>query len=397
MAREAARQQESAIRAAFARPRVPAGHALVEDFLSREPIGQRSTRRRELLYVVLDRAPRLIDAATLPALSLLTRGRWLRPPGDWVPQGRSTQTLFRSLAEHLLARFRVPAVLWTAFFDEEAAPLLARVAIHVVSGGSLYDTVRSGLMPVPLTRKMCHELLSHPDEPTFLAAVRRAQVKAAGGDGRVLRAWMASRAGRSLHNRPDEEFWATVLVWFSRNPALCRREAAPLVDYIAERRRWDPSFSMNGRTPRAMLHGMWEWHGDLGRCGALDDRIFPSSGLLPLDIDRSRRDSLDREIREVWHVREILTGKALAEEGRVMAHCVYSYGTAVERGESSIWTLTLEDNAGHGRRLTIEVRLALRRIVQVRGRWNRSPEAREMIPLRAWAGRNSLEIAAGSL
>ena len=101
-------------------------------------------------------------------------------------------------------------------------------------------------------------------------------------------------------------------------------------------------------------------------------------------------------IVEIWRFREILDSKTLADEGRVMGHCVYSYARRIQAGECSIWTLTLEDNTGHWRRLTIEVRPPPRQIVQARGRFNRLPEPREMLALEAWAGRNRLQIALGS-
>jgi hypothetical protein len=52
-------------------------------------------------------------------------------------------------------------------------------------------------------------------------------------------------------------------------------------------------------------------------------------------------------------LREILDAQALADEGHAMSHCVFWYVRPIEIGECSIWTLTLEDNTGHWRRLTI--------------------------------------------
>jgi hypothetical protein len=72
---------------------------------------------------------------------------------------------------------------------------------------------------------------------------------------------------------------------------------------------------------------------------------------------------------------------------------VLSYAERVEYGECSIWTLTLEDESGHWRRLTIEVRPSQGQIVQARGRFNRAPEGREMLLLEAWASRNRLQVA----
>ena len=78
-----------------------------------------------------------------------------------------------------------------------------------------------------------------------------------------------------------------------------------------------------------------------------------------------------------------------------MSHCVFSYARRIESGECSIWALTLEDNIGHWRRLTIEVRPSLRQIVQARGRFNRLPERRDMLALEVWASRNKLQLSLG--
>jgi hypothetical protein len=316
----------------------------------------------------------------------------VRPVSAWEPSGKGRDTLFRSLAEHLLARYPMPPRLWTVFSEDVGASVLGRVAAHIASGGSLFEAVHSGLMPVPLRRRMCHEVMTPAGEPRFLHAVRRAQVRAAGGDARLFRAWIATRAGGRLHDRDREGFWGRVLAWFSANPMLPLGEMGPLVDYISHRHAEDPAFSMKGRSVLAMLRGMRQWHGDLAKEKATHGRVFKPSGLVPMDIDWSRRAPTGKRVTEIWHVREILDAKTLADEGRAMGHCVYSYARSIESGECSIWTLTLEDGTGHWRSLTIEVRASSRSVVQARGRFNRRPEPRESLALGAWAARNRLQV-----
>ncbi len=381
----------AAMHAALAR-RPESSAQVVERLLAGAP-GSQSLR--ELLGVVTERSPRLLAADTLGALTLVAQAEWVRPPATWQPSGKSTDRLFRGLAEHVLGRYRVPSFVWSAFTADDDAPILARVAVHVAAGGSLYQAVKSGLMPVPLTRAMCHELLSSAGEARFLDVVRKVQVKAAGGDGRLFRAWTATRAGRRMHGRQDEAFWQTVLAWFCANPMLPLTEVGPLVDYIDHHRTETPGFSMKGRSALALLRAMREWHGQLARAGDVSDRVFAPSGLQPMDLDRSRRDRRGNRVTEVWHLREILDARSLADEGRAMGHCVYSYARAIAAGHSAIWTLTLRDDTGHWRRLTIEVRPSLRQIVQARGRFNAKAEPRDLLALEAWAARNALSVALG--
>jgi hypothetical protein len=391
-----ARQREAAARATAMHAALARGRETSAQAVERLVAGAPDDALRELLGVVAERAPRLLDADRLGALRLMAQAEWVRPPETWRPDGKSSDRLFRSLAEHVLARYRVPPFVWTAFTADEDSPILARIAVHVAAGGSLYGAVKSGLMPVPLTRAMCHDLLSSAGEARFLDVVRKVQVKAAGGDARLFRAWIATRAGRQLHAREDEAFWQTVLAWFGANPMLPQQEVGPLVDYVAQRRAETPAFAMKGRSALALLRGMREWHGELARARDVAGRVFPPSGFEPMDLDRTRRDrwGAPRAV-EVWHVREVLDARTLADEGRAMGHCVYSYVRMIEAGLCAIWTLTLRDDTGHWRRLTIEVRPALRQIVQARGRFNRSPEPRDLLALEAWATRNGLSLALG--
>jgi PcfJ-like protein len=393
--RQDAVQREARLRAAFARPASSTAR-LIERVLVGEPQGRRTDRLALFLRILEERAPRLLTNDTAPALKRMAAFDWVQSPSDWQPLGKGRDTLFRSLAEHLFARFRMPPMLWTAFFDEESGPTLARIAVHVGAGHSLYDAVGLGLLPVPLTRRMCHELLADPGEATFLAAIRRVQVRAVGGTSGLGKAWMGTRAGGRLHDRASEEFWLDVLAWFAKNP-LPHADVTPLTDYIEGRRAATGSFSMKGRTATALTRDMRAWHEHLARQEAIHGRRFEPSGFDSMDVARARRDAGGREIRETWHFREVLDSKTLAGEGRAMGHCVYSYAWRVEKGECSIWTLTLEDETGHWRMLTIEVRNALRRVVQARGRFNRQPEARELPPLREWVGHNNLEISSDCL
>jgi hypothetical protein len=386
--------REAALRAALARrPDSPA--SVIDRLLAvssrKRRVRVRAERQRALFLPVAERAPRLLSPHWVPALKRIAEASWVRPPAEWRPSGKGDARLFRSLCEHVLARYPMPPFLWSAFTSTTDGPALAGVAVHVAAGGSLFAAVKSGLMPVPLTRAMCHDFLAYRGEAGFLDAVRMAQVKAAGGGVRLHRAWVATDAGFRLHDGDGEAFWYTVLAWLAANPMLPTAEIGPLVDYIRHRRGEDPAFSMKGRSVLAVMRGMREWHGDLARRTASSGRVFMPSGFQPMDLDRSRTVNGER-VTEVWHVREVLDARTLADEGRAMGHCVFSYASSIERRECAIWTLTLEDGTGHWRRLTIELRTKQRQIVQARGRFNRMPEPIDKRALDEWAVRNRLEV-----
>jgi hypothetical protein len=144
--------REAAIRAALARPTSEAARVLVDP---KRPTRPRSypPRTQAILDIVRDRAPRLVTDDAMRAFNVMSQLDWLRPLADWQPAGKGADTLLRSLAQHLFGRFRMPPVLWTSFWTPNNSVTLARVAAHVAAGGSFFEAVRSGLMPVPLTEE----------------------------------------------------------------------------------------------------------------------------------------------------------------------------------------------------------------------------------------------------
>jgi hypothetical protein len=342
---------------------------------------------------VFRRAPRLAIWPYRVAVERLMGAASLR--GGWEPRGRGRDALFRSLATHQLARYPTPALLWSVFFNPFVEPLVPLV-VHVAAGGSLFEYVGAGDFPVPLTRRMCHELLATPFRGAFLHAIRRVEVRSVGGDDRLYEAWMRTRAAQRLGTRDEEWFWLTVLGWFAKSSTFDPSRVAPLVDYIAHRRTEDAAFSMTGRSLPALVRGMEQWHRDLAREQVVHGVVYEASGFEPMALEVKQRDPAGGLHRGIWRVDEVRTGKDLAAEGRRMGHCVYSYARSVESGQTSIWSMTLEDGRGATGRwamLTIEVRNDLRRVVQARGRFNRPATSAEHQILLRWAGMNRLSVS----
>lgn len=351
--------------------------------------------------VLEKKAPRLFEPEIMRALSWLCTVPFVRPPETWEPRGKGCETVFRSLASHLLAKYPVPAFLWNAFTEDsiDNTKVFVQMAGHVAAGGSLIDFVKKGF-PVPLTRAMCHAFLTMPAEYRFLDAIRRVQVKAAGADNRFFQAWRTTRYASMLNSKEEETFWYTVVEWFGKMALLNPSEVGPLCDYFAMRRRQDPAFSMKGRGGIATIRAMQEWHGNLSKENKIkSNAIYRMSGFKEATFkDYKRVESSGEIVHEIWRVEEILTAKKLHDEGRRMGHCVFSYGWRVERGDTSIWTIMMEDGkgqTGNWSMVTIEVRNDLRRVVQARGRFNRAMTTREHQVATRWANLNTLEISLG--
>jgi hypothetical protein len=399
-------QKEAAVRSALARP-VTSARRSVEKLIEsgfdpknplivlafrvrgggvQWPFGEVRERFRVLLRTVADKAPKLIVADYMRPLMNLDRFSWIREIDDWEPMGKSRDSIFRSLVEHLLSAYNTPRFLWSAFFTNDDVKI-APIVDYVAKGGSLYDKVKSGELPVPLTRKMCHDFLQTTAEYTFLSGLRRTQIRSYGGGPHLFRVWMGGPIGSTLHEAVDEEFWATVLQFFSKNPLIDYAQVGPLVDYLQYRRRGDRNFSMKGRTVLALMRDMHVWHGDLAKERSIKGTAFEPSGFKAGSYERAYQEPLGR-VKVLWTIEEILTSKALADEGRALRHCVYSYAYKIGMNTSSIWSM----RANEERVVTIQVDNRNEKIVQYRGKFNAIPGAREFQILKEWADSNHLKI-----
>lgn len=360
----------------------------------------RTPERVAFLRVVDAKASRLIDVDYMPALLLLAKLTHIRPIDTWEPRGKGREALFRSLAEHLLAKYTTPTFLWSVLFSiPHDCRRFVPFVVHVAGGGSVQDAVKNGTFPIPFTRRMSHDFMQTPSDVPFLRAVRRAQALACGVDtGRFLNAWMGSVAGREIHDADMEKFWLTVMEWFGKNPMIDPNQVGPLIDFINYRRRQDPAYSLKGRTGVTLMRAMEEWHAELAQAKVhtRTANTYKPSGFRGGEFDKSRYDETKSTMIEkhVWHVREILTVKDLAAEGRHMHHCVFSYSWSIERGTVSIWSLSHETWGGDERCITVEVNNRERRIVQARGKYNRAMDNQERMMLTAWAHMAGLQLGA---
>lgn len=346
---------------------------------------------RAFLGAVRDLCPRLIDERYIAGVYYLGLLPHVRQLPEWEPRGKGLDSIFRSLAQHLLGKFPVGAVLWNGLLDDNA-PTFALAVQHVAGGGSFSKFVKEGGLPTPLTAKQCHEVLTTSSEYTLFDAVRRVLVKTNGGDFRLFQALKTTPWGRQFMNRAQEEFWLTVIAWFAKNPMLDPTQVQPLCDYIDYRQRQDPEFSMKGRSVLAMIRGMQEWHGELATRKKVVGAEYKPSGFREAEYRIEYRDHGETKVN-VWRVIEILSGKDLADEGRRMHHCVSSYGYRIECGQVSIWSLTKQDGSGNWAQLTIEVVNQSRRIVQYRGICNRVASTEEFRVLSKWAAENGLAVS----
>lgn len=401
--RDAARKEADVSETLSRRPN-PA-KALIEEALRGQAAGANLTR---LFGVVIKKAPKLILRENIPAFEQIANSTFIRSPEEWKPKGKGRDSLFRSLCEHLLMRYKTPAFLWSGFQTPGQEKVLGPVVALVASGRSLYQLTKDGTFPVPLTKAMCHNFLTcTPADMSMVEGIRKAQVNAFGGGKRLFHAWMGTDPGRTLLGVVEEAFWMTVIQWFAANPMFDPNQIGPLTDYIRFKRNEEPAFAINGRSATALLRSMKLWHAEENRIQHVNARlgngwgssfdtrvVYNKSGFKNGKFDFSYFKK-GREYEDKWFIDEILTAKALFEEGKVMHHCVASYSEYITRGESSIWSMIHQTNPHAEKVLTLEVKNQIKQIVQIRGVCNRAAEARELNVIQMWAGQNGLTVNTG--
>ena len=327
---------------------------------------------------------------------------WIRPLQSWKPRSHNACRQFSALAYHLLAKFPVPAFMDSVWLRGQSDEALERQGWYkaIATGQS----PRSLGLPIPLTKRMAHYFLTAPKDYSVDEALRWAQVRGLGGNGRLLQAIIGSRIGTSFENN---EFWTAVIRWLIENPMLDPAQVGPLIDYIyrqkfepreivtassqTEFRPAHPEFSMKGRTAAALLRQMRQWHAELRKAPERPQLEWTESGFG--SFDWSEGILATNNLRR-WTIVELMSRKELYHEGQVMRHCVASYDNSCAYGGTSIWSMGVERNLGRRKRvLTIEVANRLKTICQVRGKANRLASQKEMNLVRRWATQEKLTLA----
>jgi hypothetical protein len=326
---------------------------------------------------------------------------WIRPIETWQPTKQNPYPQFASLAQHLFARYPVPACMTSVWFD---LPVGDRLPQHFwFKHLGLGKNIRTAALPVPLTKAMAHLFSKAPHHFSAVAAIRWAQVRGLGGDERLAREVIGTRLGKVLEN---EGFWITVLQFLVNQPSLDLAQIGPVVDFLQHQRfEWRdgvslngvfgkqppprPDFSMKGRTPISICRLVEEWHKELGERTEQPTIFWPRSQIGEFQYVEGCEEQGNMKL---WTITEILTNKALVFEGRTMRYCVATYIKECVSRQSSIWSMQVENQRGRHRVMTIEVDLAKKEICQARRKLNQRPQDREIEVLRLWATEQSLRV-----
>lgn len=320
---------------------------------------------------------------------------WLRDINDWeMPISYHTQTLIKSLVNHLFVLYEMPAVMYKAWWNNTLA--YKRWFIHIGQGKNLRSVED---MPIRLSKKMVHLLSEVPEYLSIPSALRWIQIKALGGNEELINKILTTRLSHHLKN---DAFWLTVIQFFINNSKLSVFYMQSIVDYIFEQRftsrrtfdkqcRWiklpphQADFKMKGRSAKGMKKLIQNW------CQK-KKRLKNNATWRRQEIEGIRFETGEGIHYRLYTIRQITDEARLRKEGTRMKHCVYTYLDQCKKGISSIWSMEEVSPLGN-HRLTIEVWEG-KWVDQIRGRCNQWPTKEQIAFVRFWANCEGLTMDA---
>ncbi len=375
--------------------------------VARRPAAERLHTHAWLLALAARRATVLARPELSRTLADIGRAypRRLREVANWQPPSKNPFRQVESLIRHLFDQYGdVPAWVvagWTTTWPVGPNLGFSAVALTLHLGAGLSLRSFRG-WPVPLTKRLEHEMRQAPAGCTPLEALRYGQLAARG-----TLDWLGPALQTPLNQvltATDEQFWMGVVDFFAAAPFADPRRLPAVSAWIFQRRTVgtatepaQPGFSLRGRTIGAVLAATERWEltqprherenprFEVVRVRTLGEVWDAAERWVGLPVPGfAGADERGRPVR----ITQLLSRAELVAEGQALGHCVASYAYSCARGRCGIFSLTV---AGE-RALTIEVS-AQRFVAQVRGRHNRRLTADERHWLVLWLGEARLTFA----
>jgi len=321
----------------------------------------------------------LTDEKYLKALLKIAEKRnyVLRDVENWKPKGYNSERQFKQLINHLFVKYPMASFWQNAWFSGNEYE--RRWFLEVTNGASIRDFVTQ----IKMTKKMAHIFINAPKYMSVTEALRYAQTGAFGGTEYLAYYINRSKIGRN--NFQYEDFWSTVIQFFAQAEMFDYRQIEFMVDYLEEQYLQNPEFLMKGRTIQALLRQTHVWL--IGK-NLLNERkgrfVWETCGIRSFDYVGCWG---------IYSIKELTSSEELYLEGKVQSHCVSGYAWSSYKKRCAIFSMRVKEETSFVRTITIEVDLDNERIVQAKGRFNRTLSYAEKEILLMWAEQESLKVA----
>ena len=278
----------------------------------------------------------------------------------------------------LLGKYVLPNIFYKHFHKSYWHESNANFMLHALMGKPLHQF--EGL-PLKLTKKACHVLLTMPEftKFSFWPNIAAAQLISQGVDRDFTEAAIALL--ERFSSRYD--FWINTFdLLFKKGTEI--NQLVNLCDYIRYvyfdlYQQIDlKNISLNSLRMRSL-----EWHTNL-RMTKTTNKKLP---LLKIKIFTYTDPNTDLK----YCIRQLVTTAELFAEGKWMNHCVYTYSGYCLQGQLFIFSLRQMEDKTQLPIVTIEVRKSMH-IFQMKGKYNRKVTPFENEVIAMWANTNNLTI-----
>jgi hypothetical protein len=326
----------------------------------------------------------------------------VRQRADFAAKSYNLGRQVIGLIDHMFVKYPVPTFLYRSvlsrsgiqlalgpnqrdpdFWRDSGTPQFVRWFLIAAQGGSLAKELKD-----VLTKKEVHCFLQAPWENTIVRNLFWAKCFAAGIPAKTCQFLTDQIGGKNQQKEMGDRIDDVVRFYANEHARMRGNDLQQITDFvravIAE-----PAFSFKGRTLGSMVKLSEEWHQ-----AVFSVKVTEFKSWIPM-FGGWEHKSKGQLIRAV----ELTNSRALADEGRRQKHCVWSYVNSCANGHARIvsirWLVDSHDPLNPGpelSRLTLEVRMQQRAVVQIRGKVNREAEDHEMRIVRLWAGEHGLTI-----
>ncbi|MCH2194164.1 PcfJ domain-containing protein [Kordia sp.] len=302
---------------------------------------------------------------------------------EWKRNSHNAEKQLKSILKHCFVTYQVPDFMYEAWTDHNSKHIAW--FIDLGSGKSVKSLSK---MPVRLTKKGAHQFLQAPAEYTIEMALRRAQALAFGTD--ELLAGRIACTALSRNNFQHEAFWETVIQFFMKQTMLDFNKMEEIIDYLSDRIRNNPEYSIKGRTIASLTRQSDAWHVEQAVNNAFQVEMFTWKPTLNSSYLFEKKEA--KELKK-YRLFELCSSKELIVEGRKMNHCVASYARSCCVKVTGIFSLRcISFSKGHEILATIELDIKSQTIVQAKARFNKpiAPIAKKI--MNDWAVQHDLKI-----
>lgn len=326
---------------------------------------------------------------------VILRDFWIRPVEAWTPPAPGTTPWWRDLLAHLLVHYPIPAWLdprSTNLWGPRTRPADYLLLVAAGQGWSLTAAARvrfqaeieAGDLPPAALRHLAEVPVGH----TPYSAPSWMLIRHLGGDETLY----ACLNTRGVGHLSDARLLGSLVPWMLRHrpdfhgPAEIQAIITWAVHQSIEAGRnaaesaTPQPFSMKGRSLKKVREAAAEYQALLA---AQQQAHAPYRAWAQIDVPPWNRRGWDWAADHAgtrWSVRELCSSAELLQETQAQRHCVVTYASGCAAGRCAIFSIT---EAGE-RRVTVEVRLPSRQVVQVRGFANRQPTPTEDSFVRRW-------------